>query len=405
MNTTPLEDQVHDALHRRVDPLQRAPFTVGDVRTRARRIQRRRAIAAGAAVAAVLAVAVPVGLTMVGPTQRSDVLPAPQPPAPSVTGTQLVDPRSAPVVDDLSLPIIDVVASTLITDGETIPLPGTFDTVTPYLDGWAAEAVDEGVLTIQFLTSDLTVEDPGAPSGGLVVSPDGQRIAWTEYTGSRWQVVTGDVAGAEGQVSTKFPPGPESATVRPVGFVSATQVIASQNDGNGVETTYLADGSSPVEVPGLIRARSASPVTGMVAGLTSSEIEGSCSAVVDGTARTGAPAWETCDYQLGAFSPDGGLVVGFAAQGDGYGSRTVSILDAATGETVVDFEVAAKRRQVVGVNDLVAWEDEQTLAVTLNGADGKQYVVRLGADGTVERVAVDTPSDPDLVPLRFAEVR
>ena len=72
---------------------------------------------------------------------------------------------------------------------------------------------------------------------------------------------------------------------------------------------------------------------------------------------------------------------------------------------MVDFAVAAKRRQVVAVNDLVAWEDEQTLAVTLNGADGNQYVVRLGVDGTVERVAIDTPSDPDLVPLRFAEVR
>ncbi len=219
MNHTPLEDQVHDALHRRVDPLQRSPFTVGDVRTRARRIRRRRALAAGAAVAAVLAIAVPVGLTTIGPAQRSDVPPATQPPAPSITGTVLIDPRSAPVVDDLSVPMIDVVASTLITDGETIALPKTYDTITPYMDGWAAEAINEGALTIEFLTSDLEVEDQGGPSGGLVVSPDGQRIAWTEYTGSRWQVVSSDVAGAEEWVYTKFPPGPEGATVRPVGFV------------------------------------------------------------------------------------------------------------------------------------------------------------------------------------------
>ena len=60
MNQTPLEDQVHDALHRRVDPIQHSPFTVTDVRQRARRIQRRRTAVAGAAVAAVLAIAAPV---------------------------------------------------------------------------------------------------------------------------------------------------------------------------------------------------------------------------------------------------------------------------------------------------------------------------------------------------------
>ena len=76
MSPTPLEDQVHDALHRTADPLQRAPFTVTDVRTRARRIQRRRAVVAGAAVAAVLAIAIPVGAGVVGPSPRSDVPPA-----------------------------------------------------------------------------------------------------------------------------------------------------------------------------------------------------------------------------------------------------------------------------------------------------------------------------------------
>ena len=32
MNQTPLEDQVQDALHRRVDPIQHSPLTVTDVR-------------------------------------------------------------------------------------------------------------------------------------------------------------------------------------------------------------------------------------------------------------------------------------------------------------------------------------------------------------------------------------
>ena len=97
MNSTPLEDQVHDALHRRVDPLQHSPLTVTDVRRRARRIQRRRTIAAGAAVAAVLAIAVPVGLAMNGPAQRTELPPATQ--TPQVTGPVRIDPRSAVVGD------------------------------------------------------------------------------------------------------------------------------------------------------------------------------------------------------------------------------------------------------------------------------------------------------------------
>src|SRR4051812_29953190 len=106
MNPTPLEDQVHDALHRTADPLERAPFTVTDVRGRARRIQRRRALAAGAAVAAVLAIAVPVGLGAIGPAQRSDVPPATQPTAPAITGTVRVDPRSAETSDTLAVPLL-----------------------------------------------------------------------------------------------------------------------------------------------------------------------------------------------------------------------------------------------------------------------------------------------------------
>ena len=93
MNHTPLEDRLHDALHRRVDPLQHAPLTVTDVRRRAGRIRRRRRAVAGAAVAAALAVAVPVGIGLGSPAQRGDVPPATNTPARTVaSGTVVVPP-------------------------------------------------------------------------------------------------------------------------------------------------------------------------------------------------------------------------------------------------------------------------------------------------------------------------
>lgn len=395
MNNTPLEDQVHDGLHRTVDRLHRTPFTVTDVRTRARRIQRRRTIAAGAVVAAVLAIAVPVGLAVTGPTQRSDLPPATQTPTPSptpsptpprISGTVGIDPRSAPVGDELTVPLVDVDAPSITVGGETTVLPRVYDSLTPYRDGWMGVTNDEGSLTVATLTPDFGIEDGPVATGGLVVSPDGQRIAWTEHDGARWRVISAPAAGGEEPQQIQLPPGPLAATVRPVGFASDTEVVVTRTDpADGSQATLVTVDGELVEVPGLLQATSATPATGVVAGLTRSEGGTSCSAVVDGRARTGTAVWETCDYALGTFSPDGRHVVGFAPDADGEGSPTVSLLDATTGETVVDYEVAGARNQVVAAHDRVAWEDSETLAVIVV-TGGRQYVVRLGLDGTVERV-------------------
>lgn len=212
---TPLEDQVHDALHRRADPIQHAPLTVTDVRHRARRIQRRRAAVAGVAVAAVLAIAVPVGLLATGPGQRSDVPPATQTSSPSpvptvASGTIGVDPESAEVVEETPVPLVDVDGPTLITADGALDLPRVYTTLTPYLDGWIGVApydeADKSGTYVELLGPDLQVDDEGSPTGGLVVRPDGGRIAWSEYDGTRWRVLVADPAGGSEPVSTTFPP-------------------------------------------------------------------------------------------------------------------------------------------------------------------------------------------------------
>ena len=397
MNHTPLEDQVHDALRRRVDPIQHAPLTVTDVRSRARRIQRRRAVATGAAVAAVLAIAIPVGLSMNGPSQRSEVPPATQSPSPTpqvASGTVQVDPGSAEAVEDSPVPLVDVDGPSLITSDGTIDLPQVFDTLTPYLDGWVGVArYDAPGLpprAIAFLDADLAVVDGGTiPTGGLVVSPDGHRVAWSEYSGSRWQVVVADPSGGVGPVHTEFPPAPEAHEVVPVGFVSADEVVVRAHDDTTTTTTYVAGGGEPVEVPGLLQVESASPANGSVAGLTTITTEGSCWGVTDGLARTGALAWRTCDHRLGPFSPSGTYVVGLDPEADGDGVPTISVLDAATGEEVVEFEAALPRRTVGGFWTQMAWDGDNALVARLwRGED--YFMMRLGLDGSVQRI--DIPS-------------
>lgn len=400
MNNTPLEDQVHDALHRRVDPIQHAPLTVTDVRSRARRIQRRRSAVAGVAVAAALAIAVPVGLTMTGSSQRSEVPPATQTPSPAPTptrqlasGTVLVDPLSAEVVEETPVPLMDVDGPSLITPGGTVDLPKVYDTLTPYRDGWVGIAIQDAPdvpwSTIEFLDADLDVVDGGSATGGLVVSPDGQRVAWSEYTGAQWQVVIADPNSEAEWVYTKFPPAPEAHRVEPVGFVSADEVAVRTFDDTVESKTYVAGGGQPVEVPGLLQADAASPALGVVAGPTEYTPDGTCFAVVDGLAGTDASVWDTCDHRIGPFSPSGTYVVGIDPETDGNGSPTIAVLDAATGEKIATFEAVLPRRTVGGFWTHMAWEGDDALVVRMFSGDD-YFMMRLGLDGSVQRI--DVPS-------------
>ena len=71
-----LEEQLHDALHGRVDALDQAPLSFTDVRHRARRIQRRRTMAAGAGIAAAIALLVPAGQAVTDAFPKSETPPA-----------------------------------------------------------------------------------------------------------------------------------------------------------------------------------------------------------------------------------------------------------------------------------------------------------------------------------------
>ena len=401
MNPTPLEDEVHAALRRRVDPLQLAPLGLTDVRRRARRIQRRRTIAASAVVAAALAVAVPVGLAMNSGAQRTVVPPAAQTPA--ISGPVLIDPRSADVGDAPAVPLVDTTGPTLTAGGETVEIPQAYDQIAAYRDGWIATVRDQGLTTVQILDSTFTVLDTIPDASPLTVADDGSSVAYAYSDGTRWIVVDIDPAGERAEQTTPLPDGPVEASVRTVGFLSPSEVVIAQIDpGDGTETTYVLTGKDAAGLPGFVHADSASPVTGMVAGTTRVDGAESCSAVVDGRAGT-APVWTTCDHQLGAFSPDGAHLVGFADVPDGP-SPTLSILDATTGSPVLDFEVAGARDRVVGIAPEVAWEDDRTLLATY--IDGnQQYVVRLGLDGTVERVAGPVTDDDYGLSLRLTPGR
>jgi hypothetical protein len=400
MNNTPLEDQVHDALHRRVDPLQHAPLTVTDVRRRAGRIQLRRRVAAGAAVAAVLAVAVPVGLSVTGPAQRSEVPPATH--SPTLSGPVRIDPRSADVsATPPGVPLVDTTVPKVAAGSAELDLPQPYEQVTPYRDGWIASLHVDGDHRIDVLDATFTVLDETTGNSELTVSPDGTRIAWAFHNGDHWSIINNDVAGEEAERPwTAVPDGAAGSTVGTVGFVSDDEVLAYQLDERtGTISTFLADGDEVVPLPGIDQAVSASPATGMIAARTTTDDGASCAATFDGRTRAATPIWTDCDHELGPFTPDGTRVVGFAPTPDGD-HPGLSILDAGTGASLVDFEVTGARNRVVGIASQVVWEDDEHLLATYTDGN-QQYVVRLGLDGAVERVAGPVTVDPGQVALRL----
>lgn len=298
----------------------------------------------------------------------------------------------AEVVEETPVPLLDIDGPSLITPAGTLGLPEVFDDLTPDLDGYVGVARHDepGVpqATIEFLGADLRVDDGGNATGGLVVSPDGQRIAWSEYDGTRWRVFVADPTGEAEWVETTFEPTAEEEPVIPVGFVSADAVAVKAMYNICDTKTFVAAGGQPVEVPGLLQADSASPSPGVVAGITEFRPEGTCFGVVD-VAADGGPAWTTCDHRLGPFSAGGAYVVGWDPEADGYGSPTLTVLDAVTGEEVATFEAVVPRRAVGGFNDQVTWVGDEAIVARLFIGDDYS-MMRLGLDGSVQRI--DIPS-------------
>lgn len=393
-----LARRLGETMHRRADALHDTPLDLLDVRGRASTIRRRRQAGVGlAAAAAVAAVVLPLSLL---PTGGSDRVEDPQPvdtPTPIEEPVPL-DPRSAPEGAAPRVPYVEIDAKRLVTPSPAgaHDLPEAFPQVVPYRDGWIALTTDTpsqtGTRVVVLDGGFREVEGTGMATG-IAVRDDGERVAWVEYTGSGWRLVNASTSGVEtitSDVTTAGPEGPSAA----VGFLPGDQVVVESTDPRTYRSSYRVvgpDRTTTATFGGFNHVVSSSPVTGLVAGQTEFTGDGSCSGVMDPLSPARDLVWETCDHELGAFSPDGTYVVGLAPYSDGMGSPSLAILDATTGEPVVDFVSGRTARSAAQVADVV-WEDATTLLATVTqGAD--QYVVRATIDGRLEVVAGPQPSE------------
>lgn len=384
--TTRLSRQLHD----QVDGWQATPLTLDGVRGRARSIRRRRAALTTGIAAAVLAVAVPLGVTISGP-DSTHISPAPAPtegvePTPNPDGTF---PLSLDVPEG-ETPATGYLAfddQQLVTPDGTYDLPGSFVQIAPYDGGWVGiRGGDFPPTGHQVVVLDADLQEVSAvPSGpSLVTSSDGTRVAWVEARGNGddWTVVNTPVDGGE-QIRT-----PTSAQTQVEGFLAVDTVATSHFDEATGETFHGQAGPDgkydAIPLDGYQRVGGVSEVTGLVAGQTEFRGDSTCSEVRNTDTSGKRLVWRTCDHQLAGFSPDGRWLIGYASYFD-LGSPTLAILDAATGDPVVEF-VSSRRQDEAATIQAAAWEDDDTVVAVVNQA-GQQAVLRFEANGATTRVS------------------
>ena len=372
-----LEHLLESGLRDRADHVGTGWVDIQDVRGRATSIRRRRRAVAAVGVAAAVAVIAPLALSL-GGTLDTDREIAPAPPAPS---------RTAPVRTTLTLDGLergDAPAVEYFTpDGVVLPGDGVRELGANYQALVPSDA-DGGWLALGPSKDDLlsltdSFEQVGTRpvTQTFVSNADRSLVAWTELTEGQQVLTLHSTTGGE-DLTWDFP---SAQPVDPVDFVGDDSLLFTTNDqGKVAMGVARPDGSTTMLNGDWVGALSANPKTGLVAVQTRTNPDTSgCFGVVDPAQDATATVWESCEYSLGAFSPDGRYVLASGAQQSGAGPTSLSVLEAGTGDLVASFE--SKGRTMVTLMHVV-WESSDSV-VSVAAQGNTTMMVRFQLDGTL----------------------
>jgi hypothetical protein len=393
MNDLSDRDQLSRELHDRSHDIGGHPIGLGSVKQSARRIQRRRRVVSGAVAAVVLAVAAPIGLAVTDGANRT----SPGPVAPNPTVTKPAPRPDGPVsltVDGQprgEAPGVDYFEGgsnrDLVTEEGTTRLPVALQGITPYADGWIGLGYDGRGEEMFLLDADLDVTDHFPSGQSFTASSDGSRVGYVRIQDDDSQTLVNAPTDGSDPTTWTFTARPP---VTPVGFVDADTVLYRTEEPHPeVGLATVGGGTEPLD--GFVTVTGANASSGLVAGQTRVNADASgCFGVMDPAASTSTMLWETCDYSLTSFSPDGQLVLAGDAYLDGLGARSVSVLDAQTGELVVTYQQA--RNSQITLPQTV-WESNDTvLATAVDGLDWS--ILRMSTGGELEVTTDLVEADP-----------
>ena len=395
------KDLLTQTLRERAEGMGGGSLDLESVRGRARGIRRRRNAVRGAVAAMVATLAVPGGMAVNSALQtpgdgRPDNNIATGAPSPSTAENRRLDGPTALTLDGLpqgpapAIPYLTVDPDNqedklLVTPEGTVELDDELGPVQAAVssgDGWTVLAYPGPRLHRLDAEGQVVGTEQYVAGEQIAVSHDGSHLLYvlTDPTDDAQLVTAAPTTGNTEPINWRLPARP---AVTPVGFVDDDTVVFTTTDDQGASVIYTATAGEepqPLDSP-LLGASAAGD--GVVYGFTRvDEIEPSvCSAAFD--PRTGTMLWENCDYSLpeAALNPAGDLLLANPGYTDGYGPLSVSVLDATTGEPLVDYGQVGRQGQVTALDS--AWETDRTFITSV--ADGEDFaLVRYGAEGGSE---------------------
>lgn len=392
---SPLDEKtLGQALRREAHRPELTTFDLADIQGAARGIRRRRRVAGGLAAALAIGVLVPGALLLTPGGDRVDdpvERPTSEPAEVEYGQEATLDLREAGGGGTTTVPYL-VDGAEVVVGGTRFPDPGATQSLVPLGDGWLATGIEGGEEYGYVLDDDGSVTDE-FPSGPAAHDPATGRTAYVVRGEGRddQDLVVADADGATAWQVTL----PLDTVLQPAGFVDDDVVVRRPGTGDGPETLQrvAADGS----VTDLARIRGVQDVhagAGVVSAQTRTNDDGSgCFAVLE--LDGGGTVWETCEHGLRGFSPDGRFVSAGPAYRSGIGDPSVTVLDARTGEVVVDFR-PPRGPQVAAITQ--EWEDGDSLVVSVQQSDSetepaRHSILRLDLDGTLETVTETLPYD------------
>jgi hypothetical protein len=369
------ENDLSSTLQRQAEQFARRgghDLDLAQVVSRAGEISRGRRMRATMVMAAVvLAVAAPVGVTVLGndPTDPRKVDPAAVPDYSTITLDGL-EPGNAPATG--------YAANGEIHDGAmTVGLgEGGEPRALARIDGGflVARQTPDGDLSASFIGVNRAFPARSWPTtGSFAVSAEGNVGAFVQPDG--WVRVIQDQG--DGVYGFGDLPGDGFQVVGIDGEDCSDTgdcTVYVQTKDENPKLWAVSATAEPTEVhPGMIGA--VGITDDLVAGQVSYSGDGSCSEV---RTRDNAPLWKTCDYRFSSFSPSGGLLLGAQAYGDGLGDGQLSVLDARTQQVVLDLKTDDGTHITSAT-----WEDDDHILATVFG-NGRWSVIRFALNGARE---------------------
>jgi len=216
-----------------------------------------------------------------------------------------------------------------------------------------------------------------------------------------WLTPSGQVTVFEGRASQPRPLGdPVPGSELRLGPVTgddcsvACSVIVNVRDGEPQPWEVSDSATQPLRDGGYLNVQDASEA-GLTVGYTRITDFGSCSTLLGGGEFQG---FKTCRHTLTDFSPDGQLLLGLPAYGDGAGPNQLAMYDL-EGKPLFDRRATEDAQSTYQSQ---VWEDDTHVLISVF-QDGQWSLVRVASDGSMEYAVAPAPGgdvtdDPFVLP-------